>query len=136
MKLPVAAVFLLRADARKYAATDDHRLQAFAKGIRYALHSLTQETRMARRTSRKSARKPHHAAPLSTSYRVKASKPGRRNYVATNPQKRRAIREAHTFAQAIGIGARCEVKTKEGALVYQARLTLHAGRARFVVEEL
>jgi hypothetical protein len=160
----------LQADARRFAATDDHRLQAFAKGIRYALkaidrsnapvtprrdpnlaeerrlqtvfgmiakdleahmaNSRTQETPMARRT------KKHHGAPISSEYRVKASKPGRRKFTATMYQKREAVRRSHSFARLLGVGARCEVRTKEGGLVYQAHHKIVAGRSRFVVEEL
>ncbi len=94
---------------------------------------------MARRSRSK-----HHSPPLSTRYDVRVQRPASRKrrqgpsrvYRDASTQKREAIRSSHRLMGVVGQGARCEVRTKEGQLVYQAHLSVISGRWRIVTEEL
>ncbi len=75
------------------------------------------------RTTKKRAR------PLSKLYRV--FRAGRR--ISRHSQKREAIRASHRTLRGQKTSARVDVRTNEGALIYQAHLTRDG---RIVAEEL
>lgn len=138
MKLPRALVRRLQEEARRASATDDHRLQAWAVGINHTLKEIRLFPQHSPRSEiRPMATKRRRSAPLSSVYRVVTRrKKGAGGRTVRNPQKREAIREAHRTLRRYGAGARAEVTTKEGALIYQAHARVIAGRLRIVSEEL
>lgn len=83
------------------------------------------------------ATKRRRSAPLSSVYRVITHrKKGAGGRIAKHSQKREAIREARRTLVRYGAGSTAEVRTKDGALIYQAHAKTVGARARVVVEEL
>jgi hypothetical protein len=70
-------------------------------------------------------------ARISTEYRVKFIRNGRRSST-TDTNKREAIRTARRGLRSLQDRARAEVRTREGALIWQGR----KDAGRIVVEEL
>lgn len=85
---------------------------------------------MTRRRSTKRAR------PLSKGYRATAAVKSIR-WLQRHTQKREAIRASHRQLRKLGAGAKAEVRTLEGALLYQAHArNLGGGLVGIVAEEL
>lgn len=77
------------------------------------------------------------SAPLSSEYRVRVKRgPRGRVWRDFSSQKREAIRAAHRIMRELGQGAKAEVRTKEGQLIYQAHLSVIRSRWQIVTEEL